>query len=169
MNMKTHNSIIIFIISYLFCTSLYAVQGSGHDLVDEEWSTEKGKVYSLDELSDMPVLLPLILRNHDVLKLTNRQVMTINNWRQKHYVNLMVVMNEIIRNQTNYKKAALDLKTPDSKLYDMQNTILNLQEKLYNIKLTYRKMMAYEFTQEQWNNLAFILTDHPKIAGLIQH
>ena len=78
-------------------------------------------------------------------------------------------MNEIIEKRISFKIAALNLKTTNEELVSMQNEILDTQRKLLQIKLSCRKTLLETFTAEQWDNFAFVLADHPKLASFIQH
>ena len=147
---------------------LWAMHESGHDLSDEEWLIVKGRIVLLDSLNYMPTLLPTIMRNRDVLQLTNQQIKSFRDWRKQHYGNMVKTMNEIIEKRVAFKKVALDTKTSSDELLEMQNDILLLQKKLLEIKLTCRNMLVNSFTEEQWDNFAFVVADQPRIASFLQ-
>ena len=169
MNIKAHHSVILFVISYLFYSPLYAINENGYDPAEEDWLVAKDKINLQDELTYLPTLLPIIMKHHNTLQLTNRQVSLLHAWRQKHYLNMMVIRNEIIREQLNFKKAERDITTSRNTFYDIQNTILSLQQDLLKIKQSYRKVMIHCLTPEQWDNLVLILDDNPSIASVIQY
>ena len=167
--MKHFNkNIILFLICMLFSSTLYAMHESGHNLTDEEWDYVKEKVDLLDELNYMPTLLPVIMKNRDVLLLTKSQIASFRSWRKQHYGNMIRVMNEIIEKRIAFKVAVLNLKTTNEELVSMQNDILDTQRKLLEIKLSCRKTLFETFTAEQWDNFVFVLSDHPKLASFIQ-
>jgi hypothetical protein len=141
---------------------------SGHDLSDEEWLIVKGRIELLDSLNYMPTVLPTIMRNRDVLQLTDQQIKFFRDWRKQHYGNMVKTMNEIIEKRVAFKKGALDPKTSSDELLEMQNDILVLQKKLLEIKLTCRNMLVNTFTEEQWDNFAFAVADQPRIASFLQ-
>lgn len=116
----------------------------------------------------MPTLLPTIMRNRDVLQLTDQQIKSFRDWRKQHYRNMVKTMNEIIEKRVAFKKVALDPKTSSDELLEMQNDILVLQKKLLEIKLTCRNMLVNTFTEEQWDNFAFVVADQPRIASFLQ-
>ena len=167
MNIHTNKAVIFIIISYLFNSPLYAMHESGHDLSDEEWSIVKDRVELLDNINYMPTLLPTIIKNRDVLQLTDQQIEVFRDWRKQHYGNMVNTMNKIIEKRIDFKKAALNPEVSNDKLIEMQNSILTIQRKLLNIKLNCRKTLVDTFTDEQWDNFAFVLSDHPKLASFI--
>ncbi|TNF98517.1 MAG: hypothetical protein EP297_07765 [Gammaproteobacteria bacterium] len=118
----------------------------------------------LDGTNFMPALMPIIMMNSDALQLTSEQKASFRDWRKKNYVNMVNVMNEIIEQRIIFKKAALDTTTTNHSLVEMQNQILALQQKLLAIKLSCRQLLVEKFTDEQWDNFAFIVSDNPKLA-----
>ena len=159
---------IILIVNCLIVEPLGAMHESEHDLTDEEWLIVKGRLDLLDGVNYMPTLLPTIMRHRDVLELTKQQISSFRNWRKQHYGNMVEVMNTIINKRVDFKKASLNPKTSDEELIEMQSDILNLHKKLLEIKLSCRKMLVDNFTEEQWDNFAFAVADDPRLASLIQ-
>ena len=168
MNTRCKTISIVIAIICLVNKPLWAMHESGHDLSDEEWLIVKGRIELLDSLNYMPTLLPTIMRNRDVLQLTDQQIKSFRDWRKQHYGNMVKTMNEIIEKRVAFKKVALDPKTSSDELLEMQNDILVLQKKLLEIKLTCRNMLVNTFTEEQWGNFAFVVADQPGIASFLQ-
>jgi hypothetical protein len=168
MNTRKKAISILFAITCSITEPLWAMHESGHDLSDEEWSTITGKVELLDNLNYLPTLLPTIMRHRDALELTDEQIAAFRNWRKQNYGNMVKVMNAIIEKRIDFKKTAFDPGTTEEELHDMQHDIIALQKKLLDIKLTCRRLVMDTFTQEQWENFAFALADHPKLASLIR-
>ena len=168
MKFRTKKLAIILIVSCLFVEPLGAMHESEHDLTDEEWLIVKGRLDLLDGVNYMPTLLPTIMRHRDVLELTKQQIESFRNWRKQHYGDMVMVMNTIINKRVDFKKASLNPKTSEVELVEMQSDILSLHKKLLEIKLSCRKMLVDSFTEEQWDNFAFAVADHPKLASLIQ-
>ena len=159
---------VILILSCLFVEPLGAMHESEHDLTDDEWLIVKGRLDLLDGVNYMPTLLPTIMRHRDVLELTKQQISSFRNWRKQHYGNMVEVMNTIINKRVDFKKASLNPKTSDEELIKVQSDILNLHKKLLEIKLSCRKMLVDSFTEQQWDNFAFAVADHPTLGSLIQ-
>ena len=168
MNTRCKTISIVIAIICLVNKPLWAMHESGHDLSNEEWLIVKGRIELLDSLNYMPTLLPTIMRNRDVLQLTDQQIKSFRDWRKQHYGNMVKTMNEIIEKRVAFKKVALDTKTSSDELLEMQNDILVLQKKLLEIKLTCRNMLVNTFTEEQWDNFAFVVADQPRIASFLQ-
>ena len=159
---------VILILNCLFVEPLGAMHESEHDLTNEEWLIVKGRLDLLDGVNYMPTLLPTIMRHRDVIELTKQQISSFRNWRKQHYGNMVEVMNTIINRRVDFKKASLNPRTSDEELIEMQSDILNLHKKLLEIKLSCRKMLVDSFTEEQWDNFAFAVADHPTLASLVK-
>ena len=168
--MNTHTKSLLAVTTLYFCatTPLWALHESGHDLTDTEWLIIKDRVELLDQLNYMPTLLPTILRNRDVLQLTSQQIHSFRTWRKQNYGNMVEVMNTILEKRIEFKKAALDTATSGKYLRQMQRDIMALQIKLLDIKLSCRELLMDSFTDEQWDNFAFVATDNPRLASFIK-
>ena len=108
------------------------------------------------------------MRHRDVLELTKEQISSFRNWRKHNYGNMVDIMNLIINKRVEFKKASLNPETTEEQLIVMQNDILDMHKKLLEIKLSCRKMLVDSFTEAQWDNFAFAVADHPKLASLIR-
>jgi hypothetical protein len=166
----THRKVIfiLFTISGLFTEPLWAAHENGHDFSDKEWSSINSKLELLDKLNYLPTLLPTIMRHRDALELTNQQIKALRHWRKQNYENMVGVMNAIIEKRIDFKKAAFNTETTENDLRKMQNDILALQKKLLDIKLTCRRLIMDTFTEQQWDNFAFVIADDPALASFIQ-
>jgi hypothetical protein len=115
----------------------------------------------------MPVLLPIIMKNRDALGLTSQQVDHFRSWRKKHYVPMVNIMNDIIEQRLAFKKASLNPAISNDELFELQTKSLKYQKELLSIKLSCRKVLVENFTEEQWDNFKFIVSDDPMIASFI--
>ncbi len=168
MNINAIKLATILITTFLFVEPLSAMHKSDHDLSNDEWAILMRKLELLDGVNYMPTLLPTIMRHRDVLQLTSQQINSFRNWRKQNYENMVKVMNTIIEKRIDFKKASLNPKTSEEKLREMQSDILTLHKQLLEIKLSCRKMLVDSFTEEQWDNFAFAVADHPTLASLVQ-
>jgi hypothetical protein len=125
------------------------------------------KVMLLENTGLLPTLLPVIMRNRDTLQLTDEQTSAFRNWRKKNYVNVINIMNEIVERKVQFRVEALTPDTPESRLFALQSEIQELQRELLRIKLSCRKLVMTTFTDEQWSNFAFVVSDNPKLASLM--
>jgi hypothetical protein len=48
-----------------------------------------------------------------------------------------------------------------------QSEIQDLQRQLLKIKLSCRDLVMATFTEEQWENFAFVVADNPRLASLM--
>jgi hypothetical protein len=169
MEMKYHPFKYIGIVSafLLICTSALAKHNSDHPLSPEDWYEVKEKVELLEASGLMPTLLPVILGNRDALQLTDKQVNAFRAWRKKNYTNMVNLMNEIIEKMVDFRVQSLSPSISGDQLLTLQSDIQELQVQLLKIKLSCRELVMTTFTDEQWDNFAFIISDNPKLASLM--
>jgi len=167
--MKHHNykCIGIFSIFFLMCTTALAKHNSDHPLSPEDWNEVKEKVDLLEGAGLMPMLLPVILTNRDALQLTDEQVSAFRAWRKKNYTNMVNVMNQIIEKKVEFRVESLSPNITGDQMLAFQSDIQELQVQLLKIKLSCRELIMTTFTDEQWDNFAFIIADDPKLASLM--
>jgi hypothetical protein len=158
---------LIFIICSIFSTPLWAKHESAHPLSEEDWATIERNIKLIDNMNYMPVLLPIIMKNRDALGLTSQQVDHFRSWRKKHYVPMVNIMNDIIEQRLAFKKASLNPAISNDELFELQTKSLKYQKELLSIKLSCRKVLVENFTEEQWDNFKFIVSDDPMIASFI--
>ena len=115
----------------------------------------------------MPTLLPVIMRNRDTLALTDEQITAFRAWRKKNYTTMVNIMNEIIEKMVQFRVESLSPDVTDEYLISFQSDIHNLQRQLLKIKLSCRELVMTTFTDEQWENFAFVVADNPKLASLV--
>ena len=156
------------IVLFLSSGNSIAKHESDHPLSNEDWGMVQKNVDLLDTYNYMPSLLPIIMRNRDTLQLTPEQVKIFRTWRKENYTRMVNLMNKIIENRISFKQASLDAKTSNKELAESQVNILTLQQELLSIKLSCRKQIIDTFTDEQWDSLSFVLSDHPKLAGFVK-
>ena len=167
--MKHHNykCIGIFSIFFLMCTTALAKHNSDHPLSPEDWNEVKEKVDLLEGAGLMPMLLPVILTNRDALQLTDEQISAFRAWRKKNYTNMVNIMNQIIEKKVEFRVESLSPNITGDQMLAFQSDIQELQVQLLKIKLSCRELIMTTFTDEQWDNFAFIIADDPKLASLM--
>ena len=157
----------LFLAFFFVCTTALAKHDSDHPLTDDDWKEVMEKVVLLEDSGLMPTLLPVIMRNRDTLELTNEQVNAFRAWRKKNYTHMVNVMNEIIEKSVQFRVAALSPNVTSNHLYVLQAEIQESQRQLLKIKLSCRELVTTSFTDEQWENFAFVVADNPKLASLM--
>jgi hypothetical protein len=157
----------IFTVFFFICTPALAKHNSDHPLSPEDWKEVKEKVELLEGAGLMPTLLPIILINRDALQLTDKQVNDFHAWRKKNYTNMVNVMNAIIEKMVEFRVESLSPGISGDELLAFQSDIQELQVQLLKIKLSCRELIMSTFTDEQWDNFAFIISDNPKLASLM--
>jgi hypothetical protein len=157
----------VFSALFLMCTSALASHDSDHPLSANEWKEVMGKVVLLEDSGLMPMLLPIIMGNRDALQLTDEQVNLFRSWRKRNYTNMVNLMNKIIEEKVQFRIESLSPRITSDHLLAFQSEIQELQRQLLKIKLSCRENLMTTFTDEQWDNFAFIVSDNPKLASLM--
>jgi hypothetical protein len=152
---------------FFLLTPVHARHNSDHPLSPEDWKEVSEKVILLEDSGLMPMLLPIIMRNRDALQLTDEQVGMFRSWRKKNYTNMVNLMNKIIEEKVQFRVESLSPRISSDRLIAFQSEIQELQRQLLKIKLSCRKNLMTTFTDEQWDNFAFIISDNPKLASLM--
>jgi hypothetical protein len=150
---------IAIIIAFFLIAAVQAKHTSDHPLSEQDWKEVMEKVVLLEDSGLMPTLLPVIMRNRDALQLTEEQISAFQAWRKKNYTHMVNIMNLIIEK--------LSPGISADQLLALQSGIQELQRELLKIKLTCREMIMTTFTDEQWDNFAFVVSDNPRLANLI--
>ncbi|TNF91425.1 MAG: hypothetical protein EP297_15970 [Gammaproteobacteria bacterium] len=157
----------IFVVLSLLCTSVLAKHNSDHPLSAEDWKEVMGKVVLLEDSGLMPTLLPVIMRNRDAIQLSDEQVNAFRTWRKNNYTNMVNIMNEVIEKMVQFRVESLSPDASSDHLLTFQSDIHELQRQLLKIKLSCRELVITTFTDEQWENFAFVVADNPKLASLV--
>jgi hypothetical protein len=77
------------------------------------------------------------------------------------------IMNEIIQNKVQFRIESLSTRATANQLLALQAEIHDQQRQLLEIKLSCRELIMTTFTDEQWENFAFVVADNPKLASLL--
>ena len=157
----------VLIALLLLGSSAQAKHNSNHPLSDQDWKAVMNKVDLLEPSGLMPMLMPTIMLNRDTLQLTDKQVDAFRAWRKKHYTHMVNVMNEVIEKMVQFRIDSLSPEVANKHLLASQSEIQDLQRRLLKIKLSCRELIMTTFTDEQWENFAFVVSDNPKLASLI--
>jgi hypothetical protein len=144
-----------------------ARHNSDHPLSAEDWKEVMNKVDLLEPSGLMPMLMPTIMLNRDTLQLTDEQVNAFRAWRKENYTHMVNVMNEIIEKMVQFRIESLSPEVTNEHLLAFQSQIQELQRQLLKIKLSCRELIMATFTDEQWENFAFVVADNPKLASLM--
>jgi hypothetical protein len=157
----------VFIALFLLCASAQARHTSDHPLSAEDWKEIMNKVDLLEPSGLMPMLMPTIMLNRDALQLTDEQINVFRTWRKNNYTHMVNVMNEIIEKMVQFRIDSLSPDVSNEHLLAFQSEIQELQRQLLKIKLSCRELIIATFTDEQWDNFAFVVADNPKLASLV--
>lgn len=113
----------------------------------------------MDKINYLPALLPVILDNRDVIELTDNQFDTLLAWRKNNRVDVVAVMNEIVRKRVDIKKAALSPEVTASTLLKMQSNIFSLQRIVMEYKMSCRDLVIDTFDRNNWDGFYFVLAE----------
>jgi hypothetical protein len=157
----------LFAVFFFISTTALAKHNSDHPLTADDWKEVMNKVVLLEDSGLMPMLLPIIMGNRDALQLTDEQVNLFRSWRKKNYTNMVNLMNKIIEEKVQFRIESLSPRITSDRLLSFQSEIQELQRQLLKIKLSCRENIMTTFTDEQWDNFAFVVSDNPKLASLM--
>ena len=157
----------LFAVFFIISTTALAKHNSDHPLTADDWKEVMNKVVLLENSGLMPMLLPIIMGNQDALQLTDEQVNLFRSWRKRNYTNMGNLMNKIIEEKVQFRIESLSPRITSDRLLSFQSEIQELQRQLLKIKLSCRENLMTTFTDEQWDNFAFIVSDNPKLASLM--
>ena len=137
------------------------------DFSNEEWQMVANRMALLNNISYLPSLLPVIMKNREALGLTGKQVRTLRDWRKKNYQKMVSIMNTIISKRIVLSQQAVNPTISQSQLIHLQDELFKLHREVFLIRLSCRELVTNSFSEEQWENFEFIAADDPKIAGLL--
>ena len=160
-----HSAILFVLI--LISSAVLAKHGSDHPLTPDNWKEVMEKVLLLENTGLLPTLLPVIMKNQDTLQLTDEQISAFRAWRKENYTNMVNIMNEIIEKMVQFRIESLSPDFSNEHLLSFQSEIHDLQRQLLKLKLSCRELVMTSFTDEQWENFVFVVSDNPKLASLV--
>lgn len=143
-------------------TGQQAAQGKAADSDPEiiDWGAAKKQMAMLSQLGYHPFLMPLIMENRDVIGLSNAQVRVFRNWRNKYRVPLLHTMNRVLQERLAFQRISLNPKTSEEVLLAKQEEIFKLHKKVLKYQLSCRRNILDTFTDEQWDEFRFVLTEN---------
>jgi hypothetical protein len=159
----------VFIVILVMSVSAQAKNNSEHPLSPEDWKEIMEKVVLLEGSGLLPTLLPVIMRNRDTLQLTDDQLAAFRAWREANYTNVINIMSEIVEKKVQFRVESLSPSVSGDHLLALQVIIQELQQELLMLKLSCRELVMSTFTDEQWENFAFVVSDNPQLASLLSH
>jgi len=128
------------------------------DVID--WDTAFKRMKKLSPMGFHPFLMPLIMKNRDFIELTPDQLRVFKGWRDKNRVPLLHTMDKIIYERNLFNKLALQPDTSNEVLMTKQKEIFKLHEKVLDYQLSCRRAILDTFTEEQWDNFRFVLSEN---------
>ena len=160
-----HSATVFVLI--LISSAVLAKHGSDHTLTPDDWKEVMKKVLLLENTGLLPTMLPVIMKNQDTLQLTEEQISAFRAWRKQNYTNILNIMNEIIEKMVQFRVESLSPDFSNEHLLSFQSEIHDLQRQLLKLKLSCRELVMTSFTDEQWENFVFVVSDNPKLASLV--
>ena len=157
----------LFSALFFISTASSGKHDSDHPLSVDDWKEVMDKVVLLEQSGLMPTMLPVIMRNRDTLELTDEQVNAFRAWRKNNYTNMVNIMNQVIEKMVQFRVSSLSPEVSSEQLLAFQFEIHGLQRQLLEIKLSCRELVMTSFTDEQWENFAFVVADNPRLASLV--
>lgn len=125
-----------------------------------DWAVAFSRMKKLSQIGFHPFLMPLLMRNRDFIELTDEQLGIFKDWRHKNRVPLLHTMDKIIYERSLFTKLSLSPNTSEDTLIAKQKVIFKLHQKVLNYQLSCRRNILDTFTEEQWDNFRFVLTEN---------
>jgi hypothetical protein len=125
-----------------------------------DWGKAKKQMKMLSQMGYHPFLMPLIMENRDTIGLSNAQVKVFRDWRNKYRVPLIHTMNRIIQERVAFNRISLNPRTSEEVLRAKQEEIFKLHKKVLEYQLSCRRNILDTFTDEQWEEFQFVLTEN---------
>lgn len=116
-------------------------------------------IEKLDRVNFLPSLLPVIIENSDIIELSDTQLQTLLQWRDKNRDNVIHAMNEIARKRIEIKESALSPEISSSRLIQMQNEVFRLQREVLEYKLSCRDLVINTFNSKNWEGFFLVLAE----------
>ncbi len=152
-------AVLVSLVVILPALSVAAEDSAKSDLDLIDWGKAQKQMAMLSQMGYHPFLMPLIMENRDAIGLSNEQVKVFREWRNKNRVPLIHAMNRIIQERTAFQRIALNPKTSEEVLRAKQEQIFKLHKKVLEYQLSCRRNILDTFTDEQWEEFRFVLTE----------
>jgi hypothetical protein len=133
-----------------------------------DWELLKERMALVSNISFIPSLLPVIMKNQDALELSEAQVSAFRAWRKGNYQQMVDDMNAIIEKRIALSVKSLNPKVSDAEILQLQNEIFGLQKDVLKLRLGCRKLIMNTFTTNQWTAFRFVIEEYPNLAGLME-
>lgn len=153
-------AVLVSLVLMLPVSAVAAEESAKSDLDLIDWGKAQKQMAMLSQMGYHPFLMPLIMENRDAIGLSNEQVKVFREWRNKNRVPLIHAMNRIIQERTAFQRIALNPKTSEEVLRAKQEQIFKLHQKVLNYQLSCRRSILDTFTDEQWEEFRFVLTEN---------
>ena len=156
----TGNWVAVLIFSWACMTGAAANDDVQEELDVIDWGRAKEQMKMLSQMGYHPFLMPLIMENRDAIGLNNEQVRVFRDWRNKNRVPLLHAMNRILQERVAFQRISLNPKTSEEVLRAKQEEIFKLHKKVLEYQLSCRRNILDTFTEEQWDEFRFVLTEN---------
>ena len=111
--------------------------------------------------SPMPLLMSVIVKNADELKLSEKQNAVFTQWRVDNMMPSLTIGNEIIAEEEAIAQASLDGK-PNVEIEKMLSSVLKKRHTLASNMMTCRDMIVKTLDSAQWEKLVGLHTTNSK-------
>jgi hypothetical protein len=157
---RSYSRVLILILA-LACANIVAAQDSQKsDLDPIDWDNAIKHMAILTQIGFHPFLMPLIMKNRDMIELSKQQLEIFREWRSKYRVPMLHAMNRIIQERLAFQRLSLDPKTRNEVLRAKEEEIFKLYRKVLQYQLSCRRNILDTFTEEQWDNFRFVLAEN---------
>ena len=143
---------------FIICLS-FLWSPSAKAMTDAKYKKSKSNASIMDQLHYLPIILPVIIDNRDVLELNDAQVKKLLHWREINRDEILYTLQRILHMRSAIKQAALIPSITSEEITLMQDDIFQLQRKVLIYKLSCRQLVFDTFNQQNWEGLMFVLAE----------
>lgn len=113
---------------------------------------KKQMMAMMKHVSPMPSLMPVVIKNADLLELSKEQTEALAKERKKRHAQVHTLASEIMADESKILQATLDGK-PKAEIHKMSQAVMDKRLIIIDAKAGCRDIVRKALNDEQWNEL----------------
>lgn len=118
----------------------------------EKTSDKKQMMAMMKHVSPMPNLMPVVIKNADLLELSKEQSEALAKERKQRHAQVHTLASEIMADESKILQATLDGK-PKAEIHKMSQAVMDKRLTIIDAKAGCRDIVRKALNDEQWNEL----------------
>jgi len=147
--MKNYSHIILTI---ALVSLSFTVSADSVGKPSEKASDKKQMMTMMKHVSPMPSLMPVVIKNTDLLGLSKEQTEALAKERKERHARVHALAKEIMAEESKILQAALDEK-PIEEIHVMSLVVMDKRLAIINAKAGCRDIVRKTLNDEQWKEL----------------